>query len=86
MEREVELEQALVMVDKWLEYKNKGQHEHAKQIKILEQELEDMQYSFDDMKGIYSRTGSLFLSRRVWIDGYGRIAEKVYSLCKSHVS
>ena len=51
VEKEVELEQALVTVEKWLEYKNKGQHEHAKQIKILEQELEDMQYSFDDMKG-----------------------------------
>ena len=37
----------------WTEYKDKGQHEHKKQIMLLEQELVDMQRSFDEMAGKY---------------------------------
>ncbi|XP_038058941.1 coiled-coil domain-containing protein 83-like [Patiria miniata] len=55
-QRAVELEKELVMVAKWKEYKDKGQHEHAKHIKILEQELLDMQVSFDEMKAHLERT------------------------------
>ena len=35
--------------DYWSEYKAKGQHDHSKQIKLLEQELIDMQSTFDEM-------------------------------------
>ena len=37
-------------VAKWQAYKNTGRHEHAKHIKLWEEELVDMQSSFDEMK------------------------------------
>ncbi|XP_022094811.1 coiled-coil domain-containing protein 83-like [Acanthaster planci] len=55
-QRAAELEEELVTVAKWQEYRNKGQHEHAKHIKLLEQELLDMQVSFDEMKAHLERT------------------------------
>ena len=35
----------------WNEYKNRGQQDHKKQIRLLEEELVDMQRSFDEMAG-----------------------------------
>ena len=35
----------------WTEYKEKGQHEHKKQIDLLNKELDDMQTSYDEMAG-----------------------------------
>lgn len=37
----------------WSWYRDKGKAEHEKQIRILEQELQDMQNSFDEMAGMY---------------------------------
>ena len=33
----------------WIDYRDRGASEHVKQIKLLEQELEDMQISHDEM-------------------------------------
>ncbi|XP_077864297.1 coiled-coil domain-containing protein 83-like [Saccoglossus kowalevskii] len=48
---EIKVEDTSKEVVIWEDYKNTGQHRHAKVIKILEQELVDMQNSFDEMKG-----------------------------------
>ncbi|XP_070568528.1 coiled-coil domain-containing protein 83-like [Ptychodera flava] len=50
------LEDTAKEVTKWEEYRNSGQHKHATQIKILEQELVDMQSSFDEMKAHLEKT------------------------------
>ena len=33
----------------WQDYMEHGQYEHKTQIQLLEQELNDMQYAFDEM-------------------------------------
>ncbi len=38
----------------WKEYSERGSSEHAKQIKLLEQELIDMQNSHDEMACMFS--------------------------------
>ncbi|XP_077976996.1 coiled-coil domain-containing protein 83-like [Glandiceps talaboti] len=50
------LEDTRKEVSIWQEYKNNGQHKHATQIRILEQELVDMQSSFDEMKSHLEKT------------------------------
>ena len=39
----------------WTEYRERGGDEHKTQIKLLEQELVDMQASFDEMRGHLER-------------------------------
>ena len=48
--KEKEIEDEKATVAKWQAYKDIGCHEHAKHIKLLEEELIDMQSSFDEMK------------------------------------
>lgn len=38
-------------VIRWLEYKDIGSKERAKQIELLEKELKDMKQSYDEMSG-----------------------------------
>ena len=38
-------------VEYWNEYKDRGQFEHQKQIKLMQQELVDMETSFKEMSG-----------------------------------
>ena len=49
--RESEIIQEERDVTYWHEYKEKGQHEHQKQIALLQQELIDMETSFTEMTG-----------------------------------
>lgn len=46
----------LIQVKKWTEYKDKGSIEHAKHIKLLQEELEDMQKNFEEMTAHLERT------------------------------
>ena len=39
-------------VFRWLEYKDIGSKERAKQIELLEKELHDMKQSYDEMSGV----------------------------------
>ena len=48
--KDKEIEDEKATVAKWQAYKDTGRHEHAKHIKLLEEELVDMQSSFDEMK------------------------------------
>ena len=50
-------EENQVQVLKWTEYKNKGSIEHAKHIKLLEEELVDMQKNFEEMRGMLATQG-----------------------------
>ena len=52
---EVEITNMKKEVDYWTEYKDKGQHQHAKQIRALEGEVEDMNFSFNEMKGKFAK-------------------------------
>ncbi|XP_041463628.1 coiled-coil domain-containing protein 83-like [Lytechinus variegatus] len=49
-------EEDLIQVKKWTEYKNKGSIEHATHIKLLQEELEDMQKNFEEMRAHLERT------------------------------
>ncbi|KAL3881283.1 hypothetical protein ACJMK2_027738 [Sinanodonta woodiana] len=47
---ESEIEKVQKEVDYWIAYKNEGQKEHQKQIKVLQQDINDMTTSFNEMK------------------------------------
>ncbi|XP_019644885.1 PREDICTED: coiled-coil domain-containing protein 83-like [Branchiostoma belcheri] len=55
-EREKELADQTKVVEYWRKYRDEGQHEHAKQIRLLEQELQDMQVNFDEMASHLQRS------------------------------
>ncbi|XP_066277024.1 coiled-coil domain-containing protein 83-like [Branchiostoma lanceolatum] len=55
-EMEKELADQLKVVEYWRKYRDDGQYEHAKQIKLLEQELQDMQVNFDEMSSHLQRS------------------------------
>lgn len=42
-------------VNYWNKYKDYGQHEHATQIRTLEQEVDDITTSFNEMQGRWQR-------------------------------
>ena len=48
---EVEITNMKKEVDYWTNYKVKGQHDHKTLIRALEGEIEDMTFSFNEMKG-----------------------------------
>jgi len=50
-ETEAEIGKVQKEVDYWTSYKNAGQHEHATLIRTLQLEVEDMNTSFNEMKG-----------------------------------
>ena len=45
----VEIDEVQRQVDTWNQFRDVGSHMHEMQIRILEQELKDMQNSFDEM-------------------------------------
>jgi hypothetical protein len=47
--KEAEIVKEKKQVDYWKQYEVKGQHEHSKQIKLLQQELVDMESTFEEM-------------------------------------
>ena len=47
----VEIDEVQRQVDTWTQFRDVGSHMQDTQIKILEQELKDMQNSFDEMSG-----------------------------------
>lgn len=49
VEKEIDTEQK--NLDYWKDYKDKGQHDHKKEVYILTKELEDMENSFNEMIG-----------------------------------
>ena len=56
LKKQIEMTEAEIVsmkkeVDYWTNYKNQGQHEHKTQIRALEGEIEDMTFSFNEMKG-----------------------------------
>lgn len=50
-ETESEIAKQTKQVNYWTKYKDSGQHDHALQVKTLEQEVDDMNTSFNEMKG-----------------------------------
>lgn len=50
-ETEAEIAKMQKQVDYWTKYKDKGQHEHSTLIRTLEQEVDDMNTSFNEMQG-----------------------------------
>lgn len=53
-ETESEIAKQQKEVNYWTKYKDMGQHDHATLVKALEQEVDDMTTSFNEMKGIKS--------------------------------
>ena len=49
VEKEIDTEQK--NLDYWKDYKDKGQHDHKKEVYLLSKELEDMENSFKEMIG-----------------------------------
>ena len=49
--KEAEITREKKEVAYWHQYKDRGCHSHGKQIKLLQDELVDMQKSFDEMAG-----------------------------------
>lgn len=39
-------------VDYWVNYREKGQFDHTKQIQVLQQDINDMEMSFNEMSGM----------------------------------
>lgn len=54
--KEAQIIQEEKQVEYWQEYEEHGRHEHLKQIKLLEQELIDMETSFTEMRGHIERS------------------------------
>ncbi|XP_045197460.2 coiled-coil domain-containing protein 83-like isoform X3 [Mercenaria mercenaria] len=50
-ETEAEIAKQAKQVDYWTKYKDTGQHDHATLVRTLEQEVDDMSTSFNEMKG-----------------------------------
>lgn len=50
-EKEAEIAKMQQEVNYWTKYKDYGQHDHATMIRALEQEVDDMTTSFNEMKG-----------------------------------
>lgn len=53
-ETESEIAKQQKEVNYWTKYKDMGQHDHATLVKALEQEVDDMTTSFNEMKGMTS--------------------------------
>jgi hypothetical protein len=50
-ETESEIAKQSKQVEYWTRYKDSGQHDHATLVRTLEQEVDDMNTSFNEMKG-----------------------------------